>query len=330
MYIIKLEAIAVLVIFMSSCISGYNINHEQSTVYKDAIAKTLNKQPLITPIKYSATGVVPFVPTPCPIKSKAKLAGPPNYWFHPKIHTFGNTGILGAIHAALAPLVTMLIDVAAYEGENIRVKIGRGLRDRVGKTGANVVDMCCGVGISTRALRKAFVDANTIIGVDTSPEMIAMAQVLANENLVAKLMKSHDPTLVNACHSSYSVRNAERTFLPKASFNLVTIMYGFHEIPFLGRYRILREARRLLAPGGTLAIVDISPEYTPSPNMLAGEPYVKEYQANIHRQLEVLQGFERCEYENVVPGHVGTWLLTRNTGTAKDPKRVLEISMLRP
>lgn len=291
--------------------SGYNVNHEQSTVYKKAIAKTMHKQPDIVPVKNSAPAIIPLSRIRSAVKTREKLAGPPNYWFHPQIHTFGNTGVLGAIHAALAPLATLLIDVAAYKGENIRVTIGRELRQKVGKTGANVVDLCCGVGISTRALRKSFGDANNIIGVDTSPEMIAMAEVLAEDNVVAKLMKSYDPTLTGACDASYSIGNAECTNLPKGSFDLVTIMYGFHEVPFLGRYRILREARRLLAPGGTLAIVDISTEYEPSPTMLAGEPYVLEYQKNIHAQLNALQGFDDCTYVNSVPGHVGTWFLTR-------------------
>lgn len=42
-----------------------------------------------------------------------------------------------------------------------------------------------------------------------------------------------------------------------------------------GRQRILQEARRLLSPGGVLAVIDIATDYEPSPSMLAGEPYGK-------------------------------------------------------
>ena len=39
--------------------------------------------------------------------------------------------------------------------------------------GFRVVDLCCGVGFSTRALRDAFPQPETtVIGVDTSPEMV--------------------------------------------------------------------------------------------------------------------------------------------------------------
>jgi hypothetical protein len=42
------------------------------------------------------------------------------YWFNTKIHTLGNTGFTGGLHAALAPLATKMIDVFAYDGVDIR------------------------------------------------------------------------------------------------------------------------------------------------------------------------------------------------------------------
>jgi ubiquinone/menaquinone biosynthesis C-methylase UbiE len=108
--------------------------------------------------------------------------------------------------------------------------------------------------------------------------------------------------------------NAEDTELQPKSFDLVTIMYAFHEAPKAGRQRMLHEARRLLAPGGTLAIVDISEDYTPSESMLAGEPYIIEYQKNIHRQLNSLKGFcQQPVYQTLVPGRAGIWLLKRSS-----------------
>jgi trans-aconitate methyltransferase len=41
------------------------------------------------------------------------------------------------------------------------------------RNGFRVVDLCCGVGFSTRAIRDAFPQPETtVIGVDTSPEMV--------------------------------------------------------------------------------------------------------------------------------------------------------------
>ena len=196
-----------------------------------------------------------------------------------------------------------------------------------------MADLCCGVGISTRALKAAFPDADSVIGVDTSPEMVAMANFLVGhlrfitsmfgQDLVTtyevvkeqgrKIKKAaikKDNCLFN--HLSFSQANAEDTKLPGKSFDLVTIMYAFHEAPMAGRSKMLREARRLLQPGGTLAVVDIATDYTPSASMLAGEPYVKEYQQNIHRQLSKFSGFQSFEYKTLVPGHVDMWILKRS------------------
>ena len=103
---------------------------------------------------------------------------------------------------------------------------------------------------------------------------------------------------------------SENTDLPHEAFNLVTIMYAFHEVTFEARFRIIQEARRLLKVGGTLAVVDISPTYTPSKYMLAGEPFVIEYQQNIDKQLASASGFRFSRRKEVVPGHVNMWLLT--------------------
>jgi hypothetical protein len=48
---------------------------------------------------------------------------PQEYWFDNRIHVFGNHGFWGAVHAAVAPLSTHLIDVAAYNGEDIRQRV---------------------------------------------------------------------------------------------------------------------------------------------------------------------------------------------------------------
>lgn len=258
------------------------------------------------------------------------------YWSRPDIHTFGNMGFGGAVHAAVAPLATKLIDVKAYGGVDVRKNIAHELRTMVNKTGARVADLCCGVGMSTRALESGFHDAEFVVGVDTSHEMISMAEAISgHENAIRLAMSRHTealekiwktnlaaiseamsvidtnpyPSSRSAVQASYRLVNAENTKLPNLSFDLVTIMYGFHEVPKEGRNRIINEARRLLRRGGHLAIIDICPTYEPSPHMLAGEPFVVEYQQNIDEQLASLPGFNFKKRKVVVPGHVNMWLL---------------------
>lgn len=276
------------------------------------------------------------------------------YWDRPDIHTFGNTRLGGAIHAAMAPIATKIIDVRAYGGVDVRKKISKELRSLVShsrlqygmkETGARIVDLCCGVGMSTRSLEFAFYDAETLVGVDSSSEMINMAVAISGHEwatrmacrdskkalkvglrntlkvsfkaIYMKLMEllsvidnNAYPASRTATQASYRVANAERTELPKLSFDLVTVMYAFHEIPMEARGRILNEARRILRRGGQLAIVDISPSYTPAPAMLAGEPFVLEYQQNIDAQLANFKGFHFSKCKSVIPDHVNLWLLT--------------------
>jgi len=45
------------------------------------------------------------------------------YWLREDIHTLGNTGITGGLHAAMAPISTRIIDLLAYEGKNVRESV---------------------------------------------------------------------------------------------------------------------------------------------------------------------------------------------------------------
>lgn len=183
-----------------------------------------------------------------------------------------------------------------------------------------VLDLGCGVGMSTMAIASAFRQQKTanvtVIGIDTSPEMIAMARTKDLEQKgITKFAETHQcPTKhrdkdwielpMTTTNTEFLEGNAEKTPFPRESFDLVTIMYVLHEVPLRGRKKILREARRLLRPGGMLAVVDISPDYEPSPSMLSGEPYLKEYQQNFSNQMAALAGFHLHSQEIVVPGHV--------------------------
>jgi ubiquinone/menaquinone biosynthesis C-methylase UbiE len=117
--------------------------------------------------------------------------------------------------------------------------------------------MCCGVGLSTRALEKSFHDAESVVGIDTSPEMIAMARAISghesgfgktmtsiktnlikilgklpHKGLVKRLFRATSQSLakeepVSDGLAQFVRGHAERTKLPNASIDLVTIMYVF-------------------------------------------------------------------------------------------------------
>jgi hypothetical protein len=45
------------------------------------------------------------------------------YWFDARIHTLGNVGITGGLHAASAALATKVIDESAYNGVDVRQQV---------------------------------------------------------------------------------------------------------------------------------------------------------------------------------------------------------------
>ena len=45
------------------------------------------------------------------------------YYYNPKMHSFGNIGFGGKIHATIAPYASRAIDILRYDGRNIREEI---------------------------------------------------------------------------------------------------------------------------------------------------------------------------------------------------------------
>uniref|UniRef100_A0A7S2RNG1 Methyltransferase type 11 domain-containing protein n=2 Tax=Rhizochromulina marina TaxID=1034831 RepID=A0A7S2RNG1_9STRA len=215
------------------------------------------------------------------------------YWADPRIHSFGNTGFLGSVHAGVAPIFTFALDMFAYKQQNIRSMV----MDRVvshrrhRKLGMRrAADIGCGTGTSTRALLEAG-PFSEVFGVDTSAEMLSVARVLT----------------FGEARATYLKLNGETTGLPAQSFDVVTIMFVFHEAPSKGRQTLLAEARRILAPDGELVVLDISPDYSPSPAMKSGEPYIDGYLANIQDELQAA-GFESITREAPIPGRANLWV----------------------
>jgi ubiquinone/menaquinone biosynthesis C-methylase UbiE len=103
-----------------------------------------------------------------------------------------------------------------------------------------ILDIGCGTGTSTRALRATFPQAH-ITAVDLSPYHLA----------VARLNKSAEGI-------TYLHQNAEHLEFDSESFDLVNIAFTMHELPRDVASKVIMEASRLLRRGGTICIVDMS------------------------------------------------------------------------
>ncbi|QSJ19018.1 class I SAM-dependent methyltransferase [Nostoc sp. UHCC 0702] len=111
----------------------------------------------------------------------------------------------------------------------------------------DILDIGCSVGVSSLALHRYYQQKQgypvRTVGLDLSPYMLAVAQ-------------TRD---VNHEISQWLHAKAEDTGLPDNSFDLVTLQFVTHELPDYASKAIFAEAKRLLRPGGVIALVDNNP-----------------------------------------------------------------------
>lgn len=190
------------------------------------------------------------------------------YPYDPRIHNFGNHGALGSVHSLIAPVFTLYTDTTIY-GRNLRKEI-------VDMQGADktILDVGCGTGFSTSATLGSK-------GLDVSNEMLSTAKAIFP-------------------NKDFEQANIEE-WVPDKQYDIVTIMFLFHEVPQEHRINII-EKLKLIAREKIL-VVDISPNYSPSELMLTGEPYINDYLKNIRDDLSSFSE------EIIITNHVHSWSL---------------------
>ena len=128
---------------------------------------------------------------------------------------------------------------------------------------ADVLDVGCSAGVSTRFLASALPDARAVTGLDLSPYFLAVAELRERqrERGAAKEDQAPRPRV------TYVHANAEATRFPAASFDLVASNFVVHECRPYAIVAMAAEARRLLRPGGVYAITDNNPASTVIQNL---------------------------------------------------------------
>ncbi len=161
----------------------------------------------------------------------------------------------------------------------------------------DIVDLGCSVGMSTFALQALYPEAK-ITGVDLSPYFLSVAQYRS-----ASGSQDKPPIWLHA--------PAESTGLPSASVDLVSACLLFHELPQTAAIQIIQEARRVLRPGGYLALMDMNPKstiYAQMPPYIltllkSTEPYMDDYFSLDLERAIAQAGFSEPTLTSNTPRH---------------------------
>jgi ubiquinone/menaquinone biosynthesis C-methylase UbiE len=104
-----------------------------------------------------------------------------------------------------------------------------------------ILALGCGTGIEVRALRRVARHHTAIVGLDHSPELIKMAQQLTATEGVG-----HNVT--------YRIGDAHHSEYEDGHFDIVTLHTLISHVD--DPLQVLREAHRVVRPGGTIAVFD--------------------------------------------------------------------------
>ena len=200
-----------------------------------------------------------------------------------------------AVHARIWP------DGGAEGDTRLRQSFLNLLKEQGPENPQAILDLGCSVGMSTFALQSLYPRA-ALTGVDLSPYFLAIAHHRArtgrqpNSLHTLQVMGPRpDAPAPRWLHAA-----AEETGLPDASFDLVSAFLMFHELPQSAAVQVLREARRVLRPGGIFALMDMNPKsdiYAKMPPYIltllkSTEPYLDQYFALDLEQALIEAGFE--------------------------------------
>ncbi len=229
----------------------------------------------------------------------------PDYYLRP-FHAYaeGNLGWLPALEVEVAAKAVhaRIWPEAGAEGDAwLRRSYHEVLKQSLPVAPQRIVDLGCSVGMSTFSLQACYPQAE-LTGVDLSPYFLAVAHYQDQQRQPVH----PDLSPVHWVHAP-----AEAIPLPSASFDLVSACLVFHELPQIPAQKILQEARRLLKPGGHLAIMDMNPQSDTFAKMppyvltllKSTEPYLDEYFGlDIPQTLQNL-GFDRPQVTCNSPRH---------------------------
>lgn len=183
--------------------------------------------------------------------------------------------------------------------------VGAGFRDRTLaladlRAGEHVLDVGCGTGALTHRAAAIVGPTGLCRGIDPAPNMIRIAQ---------------QTTADVGTPAQFSLGVIERLPFEVQSFDVVFASFVFHCLPPDLKLAGLKEAHRVLRPGGRLVVVDLDKPSGALPRLAARlclcHPFMA---AHIAGQTEALlrqAGFSRIVRAGSWRGLVGFWVSSR-------------------
>ena len=241
------------------------------------------------------------------------------YNYDPRIHTLGNVGVGGMVHSLLAAPFTWLLDQVAYDGRDVRFETAIFITKQIKSVGGypdensviKILDVGCGVGISTLSLAKAIYLERPelkveIVGIDSSSEMLFHTHLY--KLFWNNIFKSNS-TINFICDD---IENYYHNTSNGFDFIFCSLM--FHEIPENYWKKIFCNFKRNLSTNKnfglekSIVILDIHPSYIPSKEMLEGEPFIFEYLSNFDKQFKTNFGYGKVKRKDIIEDRLTRWV----------------------
>ena len=137
----------------------------------------------------------------------------------------------------LARLYDFVVKVEFFGKEQ---KIRRIFLNHIPKNSKRILDLATGTGTVAIEIKKKFQDAK-VVGVDLSNMMLSIAR--------KKALKQN-------IEISFLEENIEKTKFPSNSFDVITLSFALHELPIIGRTKVMKEAHRILKSNGVFILMD--------------------------------------------------------------------------
>lgn len=183
----------------------------------------------------------------------------------------------------------------------------------VPKNTGRIMDIGCSVGASTKFLIEAFPEKDGVDAVDLSPHFLAAAKFYHTTAESPMFTELHDKI-------TYHHTMAEDLPFPADSYDIVSISFLLHEIPTKTSEEVIAEAYRVLRPGGTLSIVDLSGKRIkslPQPRkhfFELTEPLIRQYYKTDPIKIMENSGFKFVETKDNDPMNA-LWIGTKPVAT---------------